>query len=339
MILFAVAALAPVPLLAVGVGFGGAWVLASVLYMTVLAFALDQAIPHIAPDAPDAEFPGSDALLVAIALAHLAMMPLAVWAVGGVSGLSGWERAGLFFGFGMFFGQVSNPTAHELIHRGNRWLHTLGVAVYTTQLFGHHASAHRHVHHRHAASTLDPNTSRRGESYYRFVPRAWIGSFRAGLAAENALRKKRAEGVHPYVVYCGGAAFCFAVALWIGGIAGAAAWIGLALYATAQLLLSDYVQHYGLTRARLENGKMEPVSDRHSWNAPHWFTGAMMLNAARHSDHHSHPSRPYPALRLPGPDAAPWLPYSLPVSCGIALVPSLWRRVMHPRLNRWRTLA
>ena len=115
-----------------------------------------------------------------------------------------------------------------------------------------------------------------------------------------------------------------------------AVWLALSLHAQSQLLLSDYVQHYGLMRRTLPDGRLEPVADRHSWNAPHWFSAGMMLNAPRHSDHHAHPARPYPALRLPAPDAAPHLPWPLPVCCLVALVPPLWRRMIHPRLAPWR---
>jgi alkane 1-monooxygenase len=56
----------------------------------------------------------------------------------------------------------------------------------------------------------------------------------------------------------------------------------------------------------------------------------MMLNAPRNSDHHAHPARPYPALRLP--PGAPMLPCSVPVMGALALWPPVWRRVMDPRL-------
>jgi alkane 1-monooxygenase len=128
-----------------------------------------------------------------------------------------------------------------------------------------------------------------------------------------------------------------AVAFAVAGWAGVAVWAGLAFHAQVQLMLSDYVQHYGLTRRVLADGRLEPVGPRHSWNAPHWFSSALMLNAPRHSDHHAHPARAYPALRLPGPDAAPRLPWPLPVACTIALVPSLWRRGIGPHLARWQT--
>jgi alkane 1-monooxygenase len=106
----------------------------------------------------------------------------------------------------------------------------------------------------------------------------------------------------------------------------------LSLSATVQLMLSDYVQHYGLMRAQRPDGKYEPVADRHSWNAPFWFSSAMMLNAPRHSDHHAHPARAYPALRLTD---APILPWPLPMACTIALVPPLWKRAIRPHLKPW----
>lgn len=336
-VLFALATLAPMVLLVLGLWRGGPWVWAALGYMAVLTAVLDRLIRLTAPDAPEgAEFPAADALLVVIAFCHLAALPCAIWAIAGNSSLPVPARIALFLGFGQVFGQISNPAAHELIHRGRRGLFRLGMGIYITLLNGHHTSAHRLVHHRHVATPLDPNSAREGEGFYAFLPRAYFGSFRAGLAAENARRATGGRGLHPYAIYLAGQAVCALLAFWIAGVAGVLVWLALAAYATAQLMLSDYVQHYGLTRAQLPGGRYEPVADRHSWNAPHWFSSGVMLNAPRHSDHHAHPSRPYPALRLPEPQEAPWLPWSLPVAGAVALVPSLWHRRMRPRLARWR---
>lgn len=335
--LFALASLAPLGLFGAGIWWGGLWLLAGLGYMTVLAALLDQISGLYLGDAPEgAEFPAADALLVVLGLGSLALMPAAVWAIAGDSGLPIWGRAAVFLGAGLWFGQVANPTAHELIHRSNRWLFRLGGLVYCALLFGHHTSAHRLVHHRHAASADDPNTARSGEGYYAFLLRAWLGSFRLGLAAETALRKRSAKGVHPYVVYVGMAGACLALGGLIAGWAGVLAWAALAFHAQSQLMLSDYVQHYGLMRQRRADGRLEPVSTRHSWNAPHWFSSSMMLNAPRHSDHHAHPQRPYPALRLPVETDAPRLPWPLPMACMIALCPPLWKRAIRPHLNKWR---
>ena len=329
---FALATLAPALLILWGAVSGG-WVAGLVLvYMTGFALLLDQMVPYVAGNAPEgAEFPAADALLVALGLAHLLCVPVVVWALAGDAGLSAGAKIALFLGAGLWMGQVSNPVAHELIHRGNRWLFRLGALIFATHLFGHHASAHRLVHHVHAASEADPNTARRGESFYHFYLRAWVGSFRQGWRAEA----ERGRAVHPYVWYGLASALSLGAGYAVAGWAGLLVWLGLALHAQVQLLLSDYVQHYGLQRRMQTDGRLEPVGVAHSWNAPHWFSGAFMLNAPRHSDHHAHPARPYPALRLPDPTDAPVLPLPLPLCCTVALSPRLWRRLIHPHLKPW----
>ncbi len=331
--LFTLATLTPVALIVAAALLGRPWTWAALAYMSVLAFALDEIIRVVTP-AEDAgrEFPAADMLSVALALSHFGLLAVSVWALAG-EWLDAGEKLALFFAAGWFFGQVSNSNAHELIHRGSRALHLLGKWVYITMLCAHHTSAHPLVHHIHVATDKDPNSARLGETYYRFLMRAWIGSFRAGLKAESARLARIGAPAwrNPYLVYVGGAVFFLALALTLGGGPALLWMLALCGFATSQLMLSDYVQHYGLRRSMRDNGKPEPVGDRHSWNAPHWFTSGLMLNAPRHSDHHAHPARPYPALRL---DAdMPTLPRSLPVMGALALFPSAWRRVMDPRVR------
>ncbi len=267
------------------------------------------------------------------------LLGLVVWALSSNTQLGFFGTLGLFIASGMFFGQVSNSNAHELIHRTKKRLFNLGKWVYISMLFGHHTSAHLLVHHRFAASEYDPNSANKGESFYTFARRAWLGSAKAGFEMESDRRKNLRQDPprfsHPYYTYAFGAFASLAVAFIIGGWGGLLALFALASYAQTQLLLSDYVQHYGLRRASLPNGKLAPVALHHSWNAPHWMSNYLMLAAPRHSDHHSHPDRPYPALKLPNPDVAPSLPYSLPAMASIALFPRLWRRVMDPRVAHW----
>lgn len=332
---FAVAALLPLLLIALGAVWGGLWLWSAFLYMSVLTILLDQLLPLTSGQTEGDAFPAADALLVAAGIGALTLLPLATWAIATPGPLETGQRVLLFFAAGFWLGQVAHPAAHELIHRPRREHFRLGAAVYTGLLFGQHASAHRLVHHRHVASRNDPNTAREGESFYRFAPRAWIGSFRDGLAAETALRQRKDHfGFNPYIAYLAGSAAALALAILIAGLPGLLVWTGLALHAQSQILLSDYVQHYGLTRSRRADGKLEPVGPAHSWNTAHWFSSAMMLNAPRHSDHHVHPARPFPALRLP--DDAPRLPWPLPVACALALAPRLWRRATRPHLARWR---
>lgn len=75
----------------------------------------------------------------------------------------------------------------------------------------------------------------------------------------------------------------------LGGIAGLVGYIAMCLYTQIQILMSDYVQHYGLRRAVLDSGALEPVGPGLAWNAPHRFFSALTLNVPRHSDHHMSP--------------------------------------------------
>nr|WP_319250326.1 alkane 1-monooxygenase [uncultured Celeribacter sp.] len=330
---FAITTLLPVGLLAAGALWGGIWAGLGLLYMTALAASLDQLVAlALDSDTPEAEFPDANALSTLLALAHFGLLPLAVWGLSH-GHLVFWERLCVFLGMGLFFGQVSNSNAHELIHRRDPTLRRLGTWIYITLLFGHHASAHPKVHHSAVATEDDPNSAPKGMSYYRFLPRAWLGSFRAGWRAENRLRARtQSTDLHPYVIYIGGGLACLALAFVIGGAVGLLKYVLLCGYASAQLMLSDYVQHYGLRRRHTAAGCYEPVGARHSWNSPHWFTALLMLNAPRHSDHHARPMTPYVALKLT--EDMPCLPRSLPVMATLALWPARWFQVMDPRVDR-----
>ena len=341
-IVYGAAALFPAALLTLGALAGGAWIWAGFLWVAVISQAIDTLAARALPDPEEGvPHPGADAVSLVLVAAHLLLLSAALRALAGFGPLLTWpQHLALFLGTGMFMGQVSNATAHELIHRGSRLLFRAGALVYVTLLFGHHVSAHRLVHHRHVATDADPNSARAGESFWRFFPRAWAGSFRAGLAVERDLTARQPGRVNPYVWWVGGAVACVALAAAALGARGALIYVLLCLYAQMQLMLSDYVQHYGLRRATLPDGRAEPVDARHSWDAPHLLSSLMLVNAPRHSDHHAHPSRPYPALRLNRAQASrPLLPWSLPVMGAIALVPPLWRRVMDRRVARMRALA
>ncbi|WP_424944345.1 alkane 1-monooxygenase [Aliiroseovarius crassostreae] len=340
---FAVAAGLPVGVLVLGAFFGGWFAFCALIYMTLLSFALDEGIRKLAGTAdPNDDFTSANQLSVLLVAAHFLLLPLMVLALSGGTGIGFWPGAALLFATGLFFGQVSNSNAHELIHRTDKRLFNLGKWVYISLLFGHHTSAHNKVHHRFVATEDDPNSAREGEIFYAFAARAWKGSFKAGYEMEKAdIARAKSAGkrrFNPYLTYLAGAGVMLFLAWVIAGVSGLAVYLVLCIHAQIQLLLSDYVQHYGLMRARQNDGSYEPVGDHHSWNSPHWFTSHLMMNAPRHSDHHAHPSRPYPALRLPDATKAPMLPYPLPTMATLALIPPLWNRVMTRSLAHWQDI-
>lgn len=330
---FAAATCFPILLLALAATFGGTWTAIALFYMTILSYGLDMLVRFArSPSDPETEFPAANALSAVLAVAHFCLLPLVIYALSHGT-LGGWEKFSVFLATGLFFGQVSNSNAHELVHRTRPLYRRLGTWVYISILFGHHTSAHPKVHHRFVATDMDPNSAPKGMSFYRFLPRAWIGSFKAGLLAESTMRAQAKKGgLHPYALYFGGAVFCLILATLIGGLLGLIIYIALSFYASSQLMLSDYVQHYGLRRRTLPNGGFEPVGPAHSWNSPHWFSSFLMLNAPHHSDHHAHPMTPYVALKVT-PDMPMW-PRPLPAMATLALFPNAWRRVMDRRVDQ-----
>jgi len=332
---YAIASMTPAALLALACLFGGIWPLCAVASITALVFFLDKLAPATPPLTANGQ-----GVSIALALVHFPLLALGVWALAAPH-LGPLDKVLIFTGLGLFCGQVSNSNAHELIHARGRVLFRLGVAVYVSLLHGHHVSAHLRVHHVHAATPDDPNSAPAGLGFWRYAARVLRQEFTAGFHADTKQRARATQKTsavsHPYVVYVAGAALALCASFAIAGSAGVLAHLGIALYAQMQLLLSDYVQHYGLRRRILPNGRAEPIGPQHSWNAPQWYSSAMMLNAPLHSDHHMRPTRPYPALEVT--DDMPRLPHSLPVMAVIALIPPLWHRVMRHRLRRWQNPA
>ena len=77
---------------------------------------------------------------------------------------------------------------------------------------------------------------------------------------------------------------------------------------------------------------------RHSWNAAHKASNWLLINLQRHSDHHYKPDRRFPVLQTYNSDEAPQLPYGYPVMTMAAMIPPLWRRIMNPRVRKWRAM-
>jgi alkane 1-monooxygenase len=250
------------------------------------------------------------------------------------------QKIGLMASVGMVTGAVGIVFAHELIHQANRWEQRLGEWLLMTVLYAHFKSEHVIVHHRYVGTPRDPVTARYNESFYHFFARVLPGCLISAWRAEAerlAIRKlPHWHWSNPFWRYAIGQTLVLAAASAIGGWAGIGFFVLQAFVAVAVLEQVNYTEHYGLTRLKLPNGKYEPVRAHHSWNAAHRVTNYLLINLQRHSDHHARPDRRYPLLQTYGEETAPQLPYGYPVMTGLALVPSLWRRVMNRRVRAWR---
>lgn len=256
--------------------------------------------------------------------------------------LSTVEKVALFFGIGVASGTVGINFSHELMHRRSRverWLADLLLAMV---MYSHFRSEHLMVHHTYVGTPRDAVTAHYGEGFARFFPRVLWQCLRSAWRAEAAKLKRRDlsrfDAANPFWRYWSLQLIYLLAALMLGGWAGLGLFLYQAFIAVWQLELVNYVEHYGLTRLYLGNGKYEPVAPRHSWNAAQMASNWLLINLQRHSDHHIRPGRAYPLLQHYRAADAPLLPYGYPVMTLIAMWPPAWRRMMNPRVRKWRAM-
>lgn len=256
--------------------------------------------------------------------------------------LSTFEKWGIFVGVGFVAGAIGIVYAHELMHQKPKIERLMGDVLMCMVLYGHFRTEHLLVHHRYVGTPRDAVTARYNENFYRFFLRVLPGSLFSAFQAE---REKLARAGLPWwssrnpfwTYWTFQTAFLILAAL-IGG------WMGLWLFATQAFVavfyleLINYVEHYGLTRKHLGDGKYEHVKPRHSWNSDYKVSNWLLINLQRHSDHHYKPDRRFPLLQTYGSQDAPQLPSGYPLIAAIALVPPAWRRLMNPRVRKWRAM-
>jgi len=256
--------------------------------------------------------------------------------------LSALETIVLFFGMGVITGTVGINYSHELMHQKDRGERFLGDVLLAMVLYSHFRSEHLLVHHRHVGTPRDPVTARYNEGFHRFFPRVLIGSFKSAFRAERDMLARKglpwSDPANPFFRYWAMQGFMILLAILLGGWVGLLLFLWQAIVAIWQLELVNYVEHYGLTRKHLGDGRYEHVKPQHSWNAAHKASNWLLINLQRHSDHHYKPDRRFPLLQNYDIDEAPQLPYGYPIMTMAAMVPPVWRRVMNPRVRQWREM-
>ncbi|MGH1458439.1 MAG: alkane 1-monooxygenase [Paracoccaceae bacterium] len=254
--------------------------------------------------------------------------------------LSALEMGVLFFGVGVISGSIGIVYSHELLHQKNNLERWLGDLLLSMVLYSHFRSEHLLVHHVHVATPRDAVTARYNEGFHRFFWRVLRDCPRSAWAAEAAMLARRGAGKfslrNPFWRYGALQLVMLGLAIYLGGWLGLLLFLWQALSAVWQLELTNYVEHYGLTRRYMGNGKFEHVKPHHSWNAAHKASNWLLINLQRHSDHHYKPDRRFPLLQNYEADEAPQLPFGYPLMASVAMIPPLWRRVMNPRVRAWR---
>ena len=257
---------------------------------------------------------------------------LAVWWYVNRS-LSAVEALGLSLSVGIVAGIAINA-AHEMGHkpwRVQQWLARVSLAQ---SAYGHFYVEHNRGHHRNVATPEDPASSRYGESFWAFLPRTVVRSATSawGLEADRLRRNDRRvwHWTNKNLQSWAMTVVLFGATL---AYAGLEILPFVAIQATVGFLLLEvvnYLEHYGLLRQKLPNGRYEKCRPEHSWNSNYRLTNVFLYQLQRHSDHHANPTRPYQLLR--NFDGAPNLPAGYATMVLLALVPPLWFKVMNPRV-------
>lgn len=248
-------------------------------------------------------------------------------------GLAWHEQLGLAISIGGISGTSIN-TAHELGHKTDpfeRWLAKIALAPVA---YGHFYVEHNRGHHVRVATPEDPASARFGESFWEFLPRTVFGSAKSAWEIEK--RRLARAGKGPWSWRNDNLqAWAMTVALY----AALTAWLGWvvvpflivqAVYGFSLLESVNYLEHYGLCRQKLPDGRYERCRPEHSWNSNHVVTNLFLYHLQRHSDHHAYPTRSYQSLRHF--DNCPQLPSGYASLVLLTYVPWLWFRLMNPKV-------
>ncbi len=248
-------------------------------------------------------------------------------------GLSWVSQLGLALTIGTVGGVAIN-TAHELGHKRETIERRLSKLALAQTAYGHFYVEHNRGHHVRVSTPEDPASSRLGESFWEFLPRCVIGSLRSAWEIEAASMKRkglRLWSPRNNVLN----AWAITVVLF-GGLIAALGWsivpflLVQAVFGFSLLEVVNYIEHYGLLRQRVANGRYERCQPQHSWNANNVASNLGLYQLERHSDHHANPTRRYQTLRHF--DDVPQLPSGYALMLCVAYVPPLWRRVMDHRV-------
>jgi alkane 1-monooxygenase len=333
-----------VPLIAAGAAWGGWWLALPALWAIVIVSALDLIVGtdtgNPDPATPEARLFWHRAITLIWPAVQMGLIFGTLAWVAATDHLGPWAQVALFYSVGLASGAIGITYAHELMHQKSPLERALADVLMASVLYSHFRSEHLRVHHLWVGTPRDPVTARYNEGFWRFFLRVLaacpVSAWRAEVALLARAGRPWWHRANPFWRYGLLQAGFLGLAFWIGGWAGLGLFVWQAFVAVTYLELTNYIEHYGLTRRHLGEGRYEPVRPHHSWNAAQRVTNWLLINLQRHSDHHCKPDRRFPLLQTYGADAAPQLPGGYALMVLAAAIPPVWRRLMNPRVRAWR---
>jgi len=245
---------------------------------------------------------------------------------------------GLFFNIGLFFAisiseGVSFNLSHELNHKTSFLSRFTGITALIKNFNCHFMIEHNYYHHIWVSTPSDYETSKFNQNVLEFIYQSMKGSYNHSWEIEN---KRCLEtygnkySFNNYMIYFTLVYILFPFSgLYFYGFKGMILQIAIGIASSASKEIVAYIEHYGLKRRFISPlGKYENVTIHHSWNAPFRISNYFLIKLQRHSDHHENALKPYHVLA--SYNESPCLPQGYAVCLIIAMIPSIWFKIMNP---------
>ncbi|MCU0441848.1 MAG: alkane 1-monooxygenase [Bacteroidia bacterium] len=232
---------------------------------------------------------------------------------------------------GVYSGSGAIVVAHEFIHRKAKAAQWAGKFLLFTAGNFYFFIEHLRVHHKWVGTEKDSASAKRGQSLYGFFVSSGLGQIQSAWKLEKERLEKIGKSVfswNNYMVRQFVYHFLFDTCMvLLAGWIALAAWFVQCILANFLLEYVNYIEHYGLSRS--EN---ERVTELHSWQSDLFVSRFFLVDLSRHADHHYYASKPFHTLQ--SYPKSPVLPAGYPSLILPALIPPLWRKIIHPILDR-----
>ena len=234
---------------------------------------------------------------------------------------------------GLMCGVIGINVGHELGHRRSKFEQSLAKILLSTSLYVHFFTEHNYGHHRNVATPEDPATARKNESLYAFWLRSMIFSYLHAWQIQRKMLQAKKQGFWSakndlLIWHAIQLVLLLSIYLAFGAFI-LSAFLGAALFGMLLLETVNYIEHYGLSRHKVNEHRYEKAQPQHSWNSDHVVGRLLLFELSRHSDHHAHPHRKYQILKHH--NQSPQLPTGYPGMMLLSAIPPLWFKVMNGR--------
>ena len=213
---------------------------------------------------------------------QVAVVLVSAWYVS-TQTLQWWELVLVTLSVATSCGGLGITISHELCHQKTKIEQLASQVILLFVNYSHFHLEHVYGHHHRVATPEDPATSRLGESFYSFLPRTMIGSYMS--AWEWEANRVRVRKLNPWKLENRMINYLILQGLLSLSIFLAFGWVGLVFFLaqsffSASLLEAiNYIEHYGLMRKKLPNGRYEKVKPIHSWNANNFIANIIVAES------------------------------------------------------------